>query len=207
MGLTFDIWSLLVLIGLICMVLAGFWIIAPQRFGLPRTPTRRKWIRKALKLARVQSGETVYDLGAGDGRVLVIAAREFGARAVGIEIELLHSVAAWLWALLNGVISRVSIRRGDLFDADLRDADVVFLYLTPAFLERLRPHLESRLRPGARVVSLSFHFEGWQPMDIDIGHLIFLYEMPPQPGSIETYMRQSIAVPVQGGPPPTRALP
>jgi ribosomal protein L11 methylase PrmA len=142
-----------------------------------------------LELAHVQPGETVYDLGSGDGRALVIAAREFRARAVGVEIEPIHCAAAWLWALLNGVSQHVSILRGDLLQADLRDADVVFLYLTPAFVERVRPHLESQLRPGARVVSLSFDFEGWQPTDIDIGHLIFLYQMPPQPGSIESYMR------------------
>jgi len=142
-----------------------------------------------MELAHVQPGETVYDLGAGDGRALVIAAREFHARAVGIEIEPVHCAVAWLWVLLNGVTRRVSIRRGDLLQADLRDADVVFLYLTPTFIERVRPHLESQLRPGARVVSLSFDFEGWQPADIDIGHLIFLYQMPPQAGSIESYMR------------------
>jgi SAM-dependent methyltransferase len=142
-----------------------------------------------MELADVQPGETVYDLGSGDGRALVIAAREYHARAVGIEIEPVHCAVAWLWALLNGVIRHVSIRRGDLLQADLRDADVVFLYLTPAFIERVRSHLESQLRPGARVVSLSFDFEGWQPADIDIGHLIFLYRVPAQTGNIESYMR------------------
>ena len=68
---------------------------------------------------------------------------------------------------------------------------MVFLYLTPAFVEQVRPHLERQLRPGARVVSLSFDIEGWQPSDIDIGHLIFLYHIPPQTGSIESYMRSS----------------
>ena len=62
----------------------------------------------------------------------------------------------------------------------------------PALSERLRPHLERQLRPGAHIVSLSSEFEGWKPSDIDVGHLIFLYPMPPQPGSIEDYMRESL---------------
>jgi hypothetical protein len=122
---------------------------------------------------------------------LVIAAREFGARAIGIEIEPVHCVVAWLRALLSGAIRRASIRRGNLLHADYRDADVVVLYLTPALVERVRPHLERQLRPGARVVSLSFDFQGWRPSDIDIGHLIFLYHMPPTQGSIEDCLRAS----------------
>jgi SAM-dependent methyltransferase len=188
-GLVFDPWSLLALLALAILLLGGLWFLLPQWYGLPQRPARPKWIRRALELANVQPEETVYDLGSGDGRALVIAAREFHARAVGIEIEPVHCAAAWLWALFNGVTRQVSIRRGDLLQADLRDADVVFLYLTPAFVERVRPHLESQLRPGTRVVSLSFDFEGWQPANIDIGHLIFLYQMPPHPGSIESYMR------------------
>jgi SAM-dependent methyltransferase len=145
-----------------------------------------------MEMADVQLGETVYDLGTGDGRALIIAAREFGARAVGIEIEPVHCAVAWLQALFRGALARVSIRRGNLLDTDLRDADVVFLYLTPAYVERLRPRLESQLRPGARVVSLSFPFEGWQPTDVDIGHLIFLYHMPPEPGNMEMFLYKNL---------------
>ena len=76
--------------------------------------------------------------------------------------------------------------------ADCQDADVVFLYLSPVFVERVRPHLEDQLKPGARIASLLYEFEGWKPSDIDIGHLIFLYRIPPQPGSIEDFMRESL---------------
>jgi hypothetical protein len=134
----------------------------------------------------------VYDLGAGDGRALVIAAREFGAKAVGIEVEPLHCIVAWFRALFGGVLRRVSIRRGNLLYADLGDADVVFLYLNPDLVEKLRPQFELSLQPGTRVVSVSFPFEGWEPTDMNIGHLVFLYEMPPQPGSLETFLRASI---------------
>lgn len=190
-GPTFDIWSALALLVLVLLVLRGIWMIAPRRKGVPRTPVRRKWIRQAMKLANVRPGEMVYDLGAGDGRALIIAAREFQARAVGIEIEPLHCVVAWFRALFSGAITRVTIRRRNLFYTDLSDADVILLYLNPDFVEKLRPQFELSLRPGTRVVSISFPFEGWQPTDIDIGHLIFLYQMPPKPGSIETYIRET----------------
>jgi SAM-dependent methyltransferase len=192
MGTFFDLWSLLALLALLALFMGGLWIIIPQAQGLPRTPTRRKWIRKALQLAAVQPGETVYDLGAGDGRTLVLAAREFGARTVGFEIEPVHCAAAWLRALFGGVIKRVSIHRQDMFEADLGGADVVFFYLTPAFVERLRPKLERELRPGTRVVSISFNVEGWEPEDIDIGHLIFMYRMPPQPGGINSFLHRGL---------------
>jgi len=188
----FDIWSWTVLVGLLFLIGRALWVYLPRQYGVSTKPARPRWIRRAMELARVRPGETVYDLGAGDGRALVIAAREFKARAVGIEIEPLHCLVAWLRALLGGVIGRVSIRRRSLLYADLSDADVVFLYLSPDLVEKLRPQFELHLRPGTRIVSLSFPFEGWQPADMDIGHLIFLYEMPPQPGSLETFLRQSL---------------
>ena len=191
-GITFDGWSLLVSVGLLFLILRALWVYLPRQYGVSTLPARRTWIKRALELARLQPGETVYDLGAGDGRALVIAAREFKAQAVGIEVELLHCVVAWFRALLNGVIARVSIRRGNLLYADLGDADVVFLYLNPDLVEKLRPQFELHLQPGTRVVSLSFPFEGWQPAGMDIGHLIFLYEMPPQPGSLETFLRDQL---------------
>jgi SAM-dependent methyltransferase len=190
-GTTLDVWSILVLLGLAGLALVGAWLIVPYVHGLPWDPAPRKRIRKALELANVQPGETVYDLGAGDGRALIVAAREFEAQAVGVEIEPVHCAVAWLWALVSGVIRRVSIRRGDLFQAHIEDADVVLLYLNPAFVERVRPKLEMELRPGARVVSLYFDFDGWQPVDVDVGYLIFLYHMPPTPGNVGTYLRQS----------------
>ena len=125
----------------------------------------------------LQPRETLYDLGAGDGRVLVIAAREFGARAVGIEIGLLQCLVAWLAALFNGVRQEVRIEQGDFFKADLRPADVVFAYLTSAQAERLQGRLAFQLRPGARVVTISFDLPGWAAASFDNEHLIFLYRI------------------------------
>jgi hypothetical protein len=74
---------------------------------------------------------------------------------------------------------------------------VVFLHLNPLFVERLRPILEERLRPGTRIVSLDFPFEGWEPSHVDIGYLIFAYDIPPTPGSIDTYLKKTLTQPPQ----------
>lgn len=185
------------LLSTVLYVIAGLWLLAvlvgylvPYSFGLPPTPTRRERIRKALKLADLQRGETLYDLGSGDGRALVIAAREFGAQAVGIDAGPVQCLQAWLGALLNGVRDRVHIRWGDFFRKDLSGADVVFAYLTSGYVERLAPQLLSQLRPGARLVTISFDFPEWEPAAFDERELIFLYRMPPAGGSLATYLEK-----------------
>lgn len=185
-----DWLSVAAYVGLVALALSGFWTILPRVYGAAGTPSRPFLVREALRFAAVQPGERVFDLGAGDGRVVVIAAREFQARAVGIEIEPVHCLVAWLRALLGGVIGRVSVRQQNLFEADLSQADVVFVYLTPAMVERLRPELARKLPASARVVSVYFPFEGWQPADVDVGNLLFLYRMPPRPGSLDAFLRK-----------------
>ncbi|MFL7810616.1 MAG: SAM-dependent methyltransferase [Anaerolineae bacterium] len=188
-GFVFDIWSALVLAGLVGSTAVAMWTLIPRWHGIPATPARMRWIQKALTQAKVQPGEMVVDLGAGDGRVLRVAAREYGARAVGYEIEPLHCAAAWLGALFEGVLGQVSIRNRDLYKADLSGADVVFMYLNPTFVANLQPALE-QLKPGTRVVSLNFPVDGWEPSEVDIGYLIFTYRVPSRPGSLETYLRR-----------------
>ena len=174
------------------VIVYGLWIFVPFLFGLPWYPTRAARIRKALQLAQVRPGEVVYDLGAGDGRVLIMAAREFGARAVGIEISPIHCLVAWLAARSNKVADRVSIRMGNFYKANLADADVVFAYMTSQEAPRIQPALEKQLRPGARVVTISFDFDSWQPDNYDNLDLIFLYRMPPTPGNMTTYLTQKL---------------
>jgi SAM-dependent methyltransferase len=193
-GFVFDVWSVLVLIGLGAMTGVALWTLIPRKHGISPIPSRRRWIRQAFDLAHVQPGETVYDLGSGDGRALIIAAREFGAQAVGYEVEPLHCAAAWIGALFAGVLGQVSIHCRDLYRADLATADVVFLHLNPRFVTDLALPLQSQLRPGARVVSLDFPFDSWEPSELDIGYLIFVYHMPPQPGSIESYLSKNLTL-------------
>ena len=147
--------------------------------GAPWVPTPREVVRRMLSLAEVQPGEMVYDLGCGDGRVLVIAARRFGARAVGIEVDL----SRYLWSLAAitafGLCRRVRLIRGDLFRQDLRGADVVVTYLLQDTNDRLQATLLRQLRPGARVVSNTFSFPGLKLAAVDEEYKIFLYRIEP----------------------------
>lgn len=177
-------------LALIIILLCGLWILVPMLYGPPWIPTRTNRIRKALQLAGLKPDEVVYDLGCGDGRVLVIAAREFGARAVGIEIGPAQCAAAWLRAALSGAKDRVRVRWGNFYRADLKDADVVFAYLTSGQARRLEEHLTSQLKPGARLVTIAFDFPDWQPATYDNEELIFLYRMPPAKGNLESHLAQ-----------------
>lgn len=163
----------------IFLVLSGLWLIIPALYGLPWVPTRDARIRKALQLADLEAGETFYDLGAGNGRVLLIAAREFGAHAVGVEIGPVQCLFVWLRIWFSGSGQTVRMRCGDFYQADLRDADVVFVYATSTQISRLEEKLARELRRGARVVSISADFPDWHPAVVDREALVFLYEMPP----------------------------
>jgi hypothetical protein len=165
--------------GLVFLLISGLWLIVPALYGVPWVPTREGRIRKALQLAELQPDETLFDLGAGDGRVLLIAAQEFGAGAVGIEVGPIQCALGWLRILLSGIRHQDQMRCGDFYKADIHDADVVFVYLTSTQTTRLAEKLEQELRPGARVVSIAADFEDWQPKLVDRELLIFVYQMPP----------------------------
>jgi len=171
-------------------IVYGLWLLIPILYGLPWVPTNPRRIRRALQLAQLRPDEVVYDLGAGDGRVLVMAAREFGARAVGIEISPLQCCAAWLNTRFSGVGGRVTIHWRSIYTSDLANADVVFAHTTAAQAPRLRVSLEGRLHPGARVVTILYDLEGWQPQDMDDREMVFLYHMPPTPGGVSSYQLQ-----------------
>jgi SAM-dependent methyltransferase len=166
------------------------WILIPALYGLPPVPTKPERIRKALKLANLQPNETLYDLGAGDGRVLLIAARDFGAKAVGLEIGPIQCALTWLRATASGFGSKIDVRWENFYKANLKDADVVFVYATSKEVVKLSPHLERQLKRGARVVSISADFPEWEPQEFDNQKLIFVYEMPPTKGNLGTYLAQ-----------------
>lgn len=120
-------------------------------------------VNEMLRLGSVTADDIVYDLGSGDGRIVIAAARDRGARGVGFEIDPALVAQAVERARRLGLAERVTFRQDDLFQADLREATVVTLYLSPDLNRRLRPKLLSELRPGARVVSHSFDMGDWAP--------------------------------------------
>jgi precorrin-6B methylase 2 len=169
-------------------VLVLLWVLVPALYGLPPVPTRPERIRKALELANLRPEETLYDLGAGDGRVLLIAVRDFGARAVGIEIGPIQCALIWLRAAASGLGDQVKVRWANFYKDDLSGADVVFVYATSKEIAKLAPHLEKQMKRGARLVSISADFREWEPSAFDEHDLIFVYEMPPVRGSVMSYM-------------------
>ncbi|MFB0501940.1 MAG: cyclopropane-fatty-acyl-phospholipid synthase family protein [Candidatus Bathyarchaeia archaeon] len=124
-------------------------------------------VRRMLLLSELRPGELVYDLGSGDGRIVIMAAQEFGARSVGVELreDLVKQAIGKVSELsLNG---RVKIVQSDMFKVDLSQADVVTLYLTTSANEKVKPKLESELRQGARVVCHDYEVLGWKPQRVD----------------------------------------
>ena len=141
-------------------------------------------VERMLEAAQIKPNELVYDLGSGDGRVLITAAQKYAARGVGIEIsEPLVKATNDRLQRLN-LANRVRIIHEDLMNVDLSPADVVIIYLESKSNEMLRPNMEKYLRPGARVVSHDFEVKGWKPARVDRieafnrEHSIYVYEMP-----------------------------
>lgn len=143
-------------------------------------------VRKMLEYADLKPGEKVYDLGCGDGRIVIMAAQEFGARGVGVDLNtrLVKEARAKVRAL--GLDDMVRIIHGNLFDVDVSPADVVTMYLTTGANEKVRPKLEQELRSGARVVTHDFSIPKWEPTEnLKLSesyrtHTIYLYRWYPK---------------------------
>lgn len=136
-----------------------------------------------LELAKVKPGETLYDLGCGDGIILVEAVEKFKVNAVGVEISPKLVAKAEERIEKAGLQQQARVIQGDLLNTDLTGADVVAIYLSTQLNSQLRPRLEKYLKPGSRVVSHDYKIPGWKPTKVETdgkqGHLIYLYEIPP----------------------------
>ena len=129
----------------------------------PYVPTPWVIVEEMLKLAGIRGEDVVYDLGSGDGRLVITAAKRFGARGVGVELQTELVELARIGAKHEGVADRVKFVQGDLFETDIKDASVVMLYLLPRFVTRLVPRLRAELRPGTRIVSHDYPLAPWPP--------------------------------------------
>ncbi|MFN3326479.1 MAG: SAM-dependent methyltransferase [Bryobacteraceae bacterium] len=148
-------------------------------------PTPEDVVREMLTVAGVKKGDVVYDLGCGDGRTVVTAAKEYGVRAVGIDIDPQRIAESHENAKQAGVTDRVVFRNEDLFEADIREASVVTLYLLPSLNVKLRPKLWKELKPGTRIVSHNFDMGDWKPeKTVKVGaHTVYLWTVPANPPS------------------------
>jgi SAM-dependent methyltransferase len=149
----------------------------PDIFYVPTPP---EVVDAMLKVAKVGPNDIVYDLGSGDGRIPIAAARDYGAKGVGIDIDPQRVKEARDNAVKNNVTDRVNFIVGDLYEANFSDATVVTLYLLTDLNIKLRPKLMKDLKPGTRIVSHAFGMGDWEPLqtlDID-GHKVYYWEIP-----------------------------
>lgn len=130
---------------------------------IPFVPTPMDVVDKMLELAEVKKGDVVYDLGSGDGRIVIRAAKKYGVRAVGIEMDRLLLDKARKDAKAAGVSHLVEFRAEDAMKVDLSTATVVTLYMLPWFNEAMKPSFKKYLKPTARIVAHDFGIEGWEP--------------------------------------------
>lgn len=145
---------LLVVIFFLFLLLSMFW--PPDSPWAPWWRTNKKIARAMCKLAKVGKDDIIYDLGSGDGTALIVAAKEFGTKGVGIEIDPLRAFVSSMLLRSNRLSDKVKIVRKNFFDVDISEASVVFVYLVPKALERLKPKLLKELKPGTLLVSFRY---------------------------------------------------
>ncbi len=154
--------------------------------SVPDVRTPFPTVRAMLELARVTRADTVYDLGSGDGRIVIAAAREYGARGLGVEIDPALVAQSRATAERLGLTARVRFVEQDLFQTDLAPATVVTLYLSVDMNRQLRPKLLAELRPGSRIVSHDFDMGDWKPdqvvriLDDGREQVLYLWIVPPR---------------------------
>lgn len=172
------------LTGVLTLVLFGAALNYAQeseiKKDVPYVPTRQNVVEAMLSLAKVKKDDVVYDLGCGDGRIVITSAKLYGTKGVGIDIDPQRIKEANENAAKENVAEQVSFIEGDLFKQDFSKATVVTLYLLPEINERLRPILLKQLKPGTRIVSHAFRMGSWKPeQEITIDNtMIYLWTVP-----------------------------
>jgi SAM-dependent methyltransferase len=160
---------------------------------VPYVPTTEEAVTAMLKLAGIKKSDVVYDLGCGDGRIVIAAAKQYGARGVGIDINPVRIAEAKDNAKKAGVENLVRFEENDLFEADFHEATVVTLFLLPNINLKLRPKLLKELKPGTRIVSNTFDMGDWKAdkeatvdgsgdEDGYVSHRLFLWTIPARSG-------------------------
>jgi len=151
------------------------WLLWPLTIGEVWVPTSIDVVRSMLELGDVQEGDLVIDLGSGDGRIIMTAARDYKARAIGIEADPIRLVWSRSMIRLKGLSERVKVLWDNFLNKDLGEATVVTVYQNQEINRKLRPKFEKELKPGTRVISHVFTFDIWEPKKVDKKSHIYLY--------------------------------
>ncbi len=154
--------------------------VATRRPDVIYVPTPEEVVDAMLQVAKVTKNDIVYDLGTGDGRIPVTAAKKYGARGVGVDIDPQRIKEATANVERSGVADRVRIIQGDLFEVNISEATVVTLYLLPSLNQKLMPKLMKELKPGTRIVSHAFDMGDWKPeQELDVsGRKVYFWTIP-----------------------------
>lgn len=176
--------SVRMLTSLMLLIVCGSSLVIAQQkpvLDVPYVPTRQTVVDAMLKLANVKKGDVLYDLGCGDGRIVVTAARDYGATGVGFDIDPQRIAEANANAKSAGVADKVKFVNANLFDTDLNKATVITMYLLPTVNMKLRPKILA-LKPGTRIVSHAFDMGDWKPDRTETvdGATIHFWTVPPR---------------------------
>jgi SAM-dependent methyltransferase len=176
-GFSIHAWVILFEAVSISSLLLILWIYLPVLWGAPWSPIPMRVANRMLQMADLKPGQTLIDLGAGDGRLVILAARIYKVRAVGVEIDPFRCLIANCGIILFGLRRRAEVRWGDFRGFSTTGADVVMLYLLQGTNQALKASLEKSLRPGAKIISHVFSMSGWTPVALDDRNGIFVYEI------------------------------
>ena len=171
-----NIWIALIVVEVVAITFL-IWAAWSVIVGAPWVPTSKSKVRTMLEFANVEEGDTLYDLGSGDGRIIIMAAKDFGAKAIGIEADPIRSMWSKLMIRKHNLSKQVQVKRGNFFNFDIGEASVVTLYLGVGANNKLREKLAQELKPGTRIVSHHFVLKDWDPTETDEKADIYLYSI------------------------------
>lgn len=165
--------SILIIDGIIFLV--ALWLLWPIIFGAPYVPTPMSKVYRMLDIAHLTDEDVLYDLGSGDGRIIINGARIYGVKTVGIEADPLRYFWSKLMIFLNDLTDKVNVMWGNFNDTSILEATVVTIYQRKGVNKGLKGKFLKELKPGTRIVSYMYEIEGWTPVEVDEESKIFLY--------------------------------
>ena len=177
---TVDFWLVLwcgVIVFLLCLIGIFVWLIWPIAIGAMYVPTEVDVARRMLELADIGEEDIVYDLGSGHGRIIMMVAQEFGAKAVGIEADPIRLGISRRAIQRHDLGQKVKVIRGNFFKQNLEAATIITVFQSQRVNQKLRSKFVEELQPGTRIVSNRYTFDGWHPLKVDKDLKVYLYRI------------------------------